>query len=189
MCRAATIARCCWNCKAAKRPRNIRCVEKTVPSFGRACGYKTCRGARSHPACRTLPYIPSHHSPQGSGRTLCAPTGGIPSQSPPHHSKPVFSLAITFQGHLACPIFTQKTAPYPIKSGVQHRFFLSYSINSIIMLCAFCACSPIRQALSPAQNRSLPSPQSGQTNRPHKQSAGFSGQAGQCPGALSRSSA
>ena len=90
---------------------------------------------------------------------------------------------------LACPIFTQKTAPYPIKSGVQHRFFLSYSINSIIMLCAFCACTPIRQALSPAQNRSLPSPQSGQTNRPHKQSAGFSGQAGQCPGALSRSSA
>ena len=123
------------------------------------------------------------------GRTLCAPTGGIPSQSPPHHSKPVFFLSITFQGHLACPIFTQKTAPYPIKSGVQHRFFLSYSINSIIMLCAFCACSPIRQALSPAQNRSLPSPQSGQTNRPHKQSAGFSGQAGQCPGALSRSSA
>jgi len=108
---------------------------------------------------------------------------------PSHHSKPVFSLTITFQGHLACPIFTQKTAPYPIKSGVQHRFFLSYSINSIIMLCAFCACSPIRQALSPAHNRSLPSPQSGQTNRPHKQSAGFSGQAGQCPGALSRSSA
>ena len=108
---------------------------------------------------------------------------------PPHHSKPVFPLTITFQGHLTCPIFTQKTAPYPIKSGVQHRFFLSYSINSIIMLCAFCACSPIRQALSPAQNRSLPSPQSGQTNRPHKQSAGFSGQAGQCPGALSRSSA
>lgn len=99
------------------------------------------------------------------------------------------TLTITFQGHLACPIFTQKTAPYPIKSGLQHRFFLSYSINSIIMLCAFCACSPIRQALSPAQNRSLPSPQSGQTNRPHKQSAGFSGQAGQCPGALSRSSA
>ena len=143
-----------------------------------------CRGR-----CRALSNISPHHSPQGSGRTLCAPTGGIPSQSPPHHSKPVFSLTITFQGHLACPIFTQKTAPYPIKSGVQHRFFLSYSINSIIMLCAFCACSPIRQALSPAQNRSLPSPQSGQTNRPHKQSAGFSGQAGQCPGALSRSSA
>ena len=44
MCRAATIARCCWNCKAAKRPRNIRCVEKTVPFFCRACGYKTCSG-------------------------------------------------------------------------------------------------------------------------------------------------
>lgn len=110
-------------------------------------------------------------------------------QSPPHHSKPVFSLTITFQGHLAGPIFIQKRRRTPIKSGVQHRFFLSYSINSIIMLCTFCACSPIRQALSPAQNRSLPSPQSGQTNRPHKQSAGFSGQAGQCPGALSRSSA
>ena len=50
MCRAATIARCCWNCKVAKCPRNIRCVEKTVPFFCRACGYKTCRGARSHPA-------------------------------------------------------------------------------------------------------------------------------------------
>lgn len=109
----------------------------------------------------------------------------------PHRiiQNPSFPSPSHSQGHLACPIFTQKTAPYPIKSGVQHRFFLSYSINSIIMLCAFCACSPIRQALSPAQNRSLPSPQSGQTNRPHRQSAGFSGQAGQCPGALSRSSA
>ena len=74
-------------------------------------------------------------------------------------------------------------------SALRIMRYCPYSINSIIMLCAFCACSPIRQALSPAQNRSLPSPQSGQTNRPHKQSAGFSGQAGQCPGALSRSSA
>ena len=74
-------------------------------------------------------------------------------------------------------------------SALRIMRYCPYSINSIIMLCAFCACSPIRQALSPAQNRSLPSPQSGQTNRPHKQSAGFSGQAGQCPDALSRSSA
>ena len=74
-------------------------------------------------------------------------------------------------------------------SALRIMRYCPYSINSIIMLCAFCACSPIRQALSPAQNRSLPSPQSGQTNRPHKQSAGFSGQVGQCPGALSRSSA
>ena len=74
-------------------------------------------------------------------------------------------------------------------SALRIMRYCPYSINSIIMLCAFCACSPIRQALSPAQNRSLPSPQSGQTNRPHKQSAGFSGQAGQCPGALIRSSA
>lgn len=102
-----------------------------------------------------------------------------PSFPSPSHSRAISPI----------PSLHKKTAPYPIKSGVQHRFFLSYSINSVIMLCAFCACSPIRQALSPAQNRSLPSPQSGQTNRPHKQSAGFSGQAGQCPGALSRSSA
>ena len=164
--------------------------KKLCLSFAEHVGIKHVGDDASHrPTCRALSNISPHHSPQGSGRTLCAPTGGIPAQSPPHHSKPVFSLTITFQGHLACPIFTQKTAPSPIKSGVQHRFFLSYSINSIIMLCAFCACSPIRQALSPAQNRSLPSPQSGQTNRPHKQSAGFSGQAGQCPGALSRSSA
>lgn len=111
-----------------------------------------------------------HHNPLTSLKTRLFPHHHIPGPSRLSH-------------------LHTKTVPYPIKSGVQHRFFLSYSINSIIMLCAFCACSPIRQALSPAQNRSLPSPQSGQTNRPHKQSAGFSGQAGQCPGALSRSSA
>mgnify|MGYP005969132569 CR=1 FL=1 len=112
--------------------------------------------------------------------TITIPSTSLKTRLFPHHHIPGPSRL----SHLHT-----KTVPSPIKSGVQHRFFLSYSINSIIMLCAFCACSPIRQALSPAQNRSLPSPQSGQTNRPHKQSADFSGQAGQCPGALSRSSA
>ena len=112
--------------------------KKLCLSFAEHVGIKHVGDDASHrPTCRALSNISPHHSPQGSGRTLCAPTGGIPSQSPPHHSKPVFSLTIIFQGHLACPFFTQKTAPYPIKSGVQHRFFLSYSINSIIMLCAF----------------------------------------------------
>lgn len=98
-----------------------------------------CRGrcfASSHMA---LSNISSHHSPQGSGRTLCAPTGGIPSQSPPHHSKPVFSLTITFQGHLACPIFTQKNGavPHKVRGTAPFLFILFYKLyhHALCFLC------------------------------------------------------
>lgn len=113
--------------------------------------------------------------------TITIPFTSLKTRLFPHHHIPGPSrLSHLHTKNGAVPHKVRGTAPF---------LFYLYSINSIIMLCAFCACSPIRQALSPAQNRSLPSPQSGQTNRPHKQSAGFSGQAGQCPGALSRSSA